>query len=164
MKTRYFHKDKKQLAERVKFAKNGSKKAPKRQCEKWQMTMLFWVSAVNVISNESTSPLESIIYVSDMLILADNQSVNLSGPEVSQPDRGITLYTITILLLSLTLNMGTKVSRYDLCILSGSGTRLSGNRITPNTTQHPHVFMLLSLLETDQNTCLFILQRRVKQY
>lgn len=37
------------------------------------MTMLFSVSAVNVISNESTSPLESIIYISDMLILADNQ-------------------------------------------------------------------------------------------
>lgn len=68
--------------------------------------------------------------------------MNLSGPEVSQPDSGITLNTITVLLLSLTPNIGTKVSRCDLCILSGSLTRLSGNRITHNTTQNPHVFMI----------------------
>lgn len=68
--------------------------------------------------------------------------MTLSGPEVSQPDSGITLYTTIIFMLSLTPNIGTKVSRCDLCILSGSLTRLSGNIITHNTAQHPHVFML----------------------
>lgn len=58
--------------------------------------------------------------------------MTLSGPEVCQLDSRITL---TVLLLSLTPNINIKVSRYDLCILSGSLTRLSGNRITHNTAR-----------------------------
>lgn len=96
-----------------------------------------------------------------MLVLADAR--RLSGPEVSQLDSRITL---TILLLSLTPNINIKVSRCDLCILSGSLTRLSGNRINHNTTRPSTCFyaFFFSSVGTQQNTHLFVPQRRVKQY